>query len=80
MTAIVTTPVDCSITRLMVAGTDDANIGAAAAAIWREQGAIGFTRGWNLRAAQFAPAAMLFFASFETFRYYLGKADLSWLT
>ena len=80
MTAIVTTPVDCSITRLMVAGTDDANIGAAAAAIWREQGPIGFTRGWNLRAAQFAPAAMLFFASFETFRYYLGKADLSWLT
>ena len=91
ITAIVTTPVDCSITRLMLveeaasasgpaddgAGDGGAaprrgrsvdNIWAAAVAVREEQGLVGFTRGWSARAAQFAPAAMLFFAAFETFR------------
>ena len=44
------------------------NIWAAAVAVREEQGLVGFTRGWSARAAQFAPAAMLFFAAFETFR------------
>ena len=96
-TAIVTTPVDCSITRLMLVGTSEAggdgggklssgdggdgagrgtasdeggvdDILAAARAVWRESGPVGFTRGWDARAAQFAPAAMLFFTAFETIR------------
>ena len=71
MTAIVTTPIDCSITRLMLVsndggGSDVDSIVDAAAAVWREQGPIGFTRGWATRAAQYAPAACIFFASFET--------------
>ena len=89
-TAIVTTPIDCSITRLMLvadaggapaADADAApttsggadvrgvqNIWEAAAAVWAEQGPVGFTRGWVTRAAQFAPAAMLFFTAYESLR------------
>ena len=115
-TAIVTTPVDCSITRLMLVSPDTsdgrssggsssssssgssssgssssgggsnsgggggsgeasssaraepADILQAAVCVWEEQGAIGFTRGWAVRALQFAPAAMLFFASYETLK------------
>ena len=78
ITAIVTTPVDCSITRLMLVadGPGSAqsggersvdNILQAAVAVWNEQGPIGFTKGWATRAAQFGPAAMLFFTAFETF-------------
>ena len=81
-TAIVTTPVDCSITRLMLVDGSSSSgdraekapvkdIVAAAGAVWAEQGPMGFTRGWDARALQFAPAAMLFFAAFETFRAWL---------
>jgi hypothetical protein len=76
--AIVTTPIDCAVTRLMV--RRDGAVGAngatdvwrAAIALWEEQGPAGFTRGWNARALQYAPAAMLFFAAFETFCQLLG--------
>ena len=44
------------------------DLGSAARALWAEQGAGGFTRGWGLRALQFSPAAMLFFSAFESFR------------
>jgi len=93
-TAIVTTPVDCSITRLMLVESRSSGIGGgssksrngspaggapaevsnvvgAARAVWDEQGPIGFTRGWDARALQFAPAAMLFFTAYETFRAWL---------
>ena len=76
MTAIVTTPIDCSITRLMLVDASSGaslrgvdNILDAAGAVWREQGPIGFTRGWATRAAQFGPAAMLFFSAFEGLYY-----------
>ena len=63
----------------MVAGTDDANIA-------RRPPPSGASRGRSASraAGTCAPPScaggVLFFASFETFRYYLGKADLSWLT
>ena len=44
------------------------DIVGAARAVWQEQGPHGFTRGWDSRALQFAPAAMLFFTAFETIR------------
>lgn len=86
VTAIVTTPIDCSVTRLMLVTSDDTDrvsraavqgarsarsvddIWDAVAAVWEEEGAIGFMRGWSARALQFAPAAMIFFASYETIR------------
>ena len=80
MTAIVTTPVDCSITRLMLVDASGAsdmrgvdNIVDAAGAVWSEQGPIGFTKGWLTRAAQFGPAAMVFFSAFETLYYVIER-------
>ena len=80
MTAIVTTPIDCSITRLMLVDASGAsdmrgvdNIVDAAGAVWSEQGPIGFTKGWLTRAAQFGPAAMVFFSAFETLYYVIER-------